>query len=191
MGSSLVTRSEYKSYANITSTNFDAQIDSLIPKISELIKSYCRRTFIDYVNDSKIETTNGGYGPALNLVEYPVIAVQSVDYSEDYGQTYTSLEEYVDYAVDIENGQIVNILSGDWPKVVNGYQISYTGGYETLPDDLKLAAFDLITYYMKNDSAIHSNKAPGTNSVQIEYVTSTALPSHIKRILDLYKASWD
>jgi hypothetical protein len=174
-----------------TSTNFDAQIDSLIPKISELIKSYCRRTFIDYVNDSKIETTNGGYGPALNLVEYPVIAVQSVDYSEDYGQTYTSLEEYVDYAVDIENGQIVNILSGDWPKVVNGYQISYTGGYETLPDDLKLAAFDLITYYMKNDSAIHSNKAPGTNSVQIEYVTSTALPSHIKRILDLYKASWD
>ncbi len=191
MGTALVTRAEYKSYANIASTNFDSQIDSLIPKVSELVKTYCRRTFIDYVEDSKIDITNGGYGAALNLTEYPVIAVQSVDYSEDYGQTYTSLTEFTDYVLDIENGQVVNISTGDWPKLVNGYQITYTGGYEELPTDLKLAVFDLITYYMKNDSAIHSNKAPGTNSVQIEYVTSTALPSHIKRILDLYKASWD
>lgn len=68
--------------------------------------------------------------------------------------------------------------------------MSYTCGYETLPEDLKLAAFDLVTYYRKNDGAIHSPKAPGSNSVQIEYISTASLPAHIRRILDLYVADY-
>ncbi len=70
------------------------------------------------------------------------------------------------------------------------YKLTYTAGFEVLPEDLKLAIFDLTTYYMKNDMAVHSNKAPGTNTVQIEYVTTTNLPSHIKRVLDQYAANY-
>lgn len=192
MGLPLVTRSEYKNYVGITSPNSDATIDALIPKISEFVKTYCRRTFVDYVSDAKVETTNGGYGANIYLKEGPIIAVSSVDYSSDYGQTYTSLTEFVDYVVDIENDCITSLSStGEFTKAINGYQITYTAGYETLPADLKLAIFDLITYYIKNDTAVHSPKAPGTNSVQIEYITSSALPAHIRRILDLYKWSWD
>ena len=47
---------------------------------------------------------------------------------------------------------------------------------------------DLINYYVRNDSAIHSQKAVGANAVQIEYITSTSLPAHIKRVLDQYTA---
>lgn len=190
MGLSLVTKEEYKSYVGINSTNSDDIIDAIIPKVSNYVKTYCRRTFIDYVNDYKVETTNAGYGSAIVLKEYPLLSVSSVDYSEDYGQTYTSLVEFTDYIVDLEEGNIVS-LSDDFPKVLNGYQITYTAGYETLPEDLKLAILDLITYYIKNDMAVHSPKSPGTNSVQVEYITSSALPAHIRRVLDLYKASWD
>lgn len=192
MGLPLITRAEYKAYVGITSPNSDTVIDALIPKVSELVKNYCRRTFIDYVNDAKVETTSGGYGENLLLTEYPVISVTSVGWSEDYGQNYTDLVEFTDYVVEVEKGYIVALsASGEWDKCLNGYQVTYTAGYETLPEDLKLAVMDLVTYYIKNDASVHSPKAPGTNSVQIEYITSSAFPAHIKRVLDLYKASWD
>lgn len=190
MGTNLITRSEYKAYVGINSTNSDDVIDAIIPKVSEYVKTYCRRTFVDYINDAKLETTSAGYGDKITLSEYPVLSVSSVDYSYDYGQNYTSLEEFVDYVVDTNDATIV-ALSGDWPKTINGYQITYTAGYETIPLDLKLAVMDLVTYYMKNDMAVHSPKAPGTNSVQVEYITNSALPAHIRRVLDLYKGSWD
>lgn len=52
----LVTLAEYKSFVGITSTNFDTEVKSLIPMISEYVKTYCDRTFIDYYDDSKVET---------------------------------------------------------------------------------------------------------------------------------------
>jgi hypothetical protein len=75
--------------------------------------------------------------------------------------------------------------------LINGYKVTYTAGFETIPEELKLAVMDLITYYIKNDAAIHSSKAPGTNTVQIEYVTTTNLPAHIKRVLDQYAANYN
>ncbi len=189
MGLPLVTIAEYKAYAGITSDTLDSIITAIIPKVSQLVKSLCRRTFVDYVNDSKIEVFNGGLGSKLYLVEYPLISVGSVEISADYGANYTELTEFTDFAVDQEDGSIVSI-AGNFPKYINGYKVTYTGGYEELPEDLKLAVLDLVTYYVKNDASVHSPKAPGTNSVQIEYITSTALPSHIKRVLDLYVGSF-
>lgn len=50
---------------------------------------------------------------------------------------------------------------------------------------------DLVTYYVKNDMSVHSPKAPGTNTVQIEYVLSTTLPAHIRRVLDQYTGNFN
>lgn len=189
MGADLVTLAEYKAYAGITSTNQDAEITSIIPKASQLIKSICRRTFVDYVNDTKEEVYSGGWDK-LYLKEYPLLNVLSVETSTDFGNTYTELVEFTDYAIDREDGSIVAIYP-PFPKYINGYKITYTGGYEELPEDLKLAVLDLVTYYLKNDMSVHSPKAPGTNSVQIEYITTANLPAHIRRVLYLYTASYD
>jgi hypothetical protein len=59
-----------------------------------------------------------------------------------------------------------------------------------MPEDLKLAVLDLVTYYVKNDMAVHSPKSPGTNTVQIEYITKNTLPAHIARVLDQYTANY-
>jgi hypothetical protein len=192
MGTNLVTLAEYKEYANITSTKQDAIISPLLSKVSDLVKSICRRSFIDYIDDSKVETTNGGYGSKLYLQELPLISVTEVEYSSDNGFTYTDLVEYTDYVVDIE-GECISTIdpSIEFSKKLNGYRITYTAGYESVPNDLKLAVLDLITYYIKNDGSVHSPKAPGTNSVQIEYITTNSLPAHISRVLNLYKLSWD
>lgn len=192
----LITLEEYKAYAGISSTNQDSEIEVLIPIVSKFVKTYCRSGLVDYVNDAKIEYSNGGNTEIL-LNEYPIISILGVEYSEDYGQTTTDLVEYTDYVLDLENNKILPlpVSSSDnptvFPRLINGYKISYYAGYETLPEDLKVAVFDLVTYYLKNDGSVHSPKAPGTNSVQIEYITSTSLPAHIARVLNLYKLSWD
>jgi len=191
MGLDLVTLAEYKTYVGISSTNQDAEIRSLIPKVSQLIKNLCRRTLVDNVNDSKTEIFSGGKGGNLYLREYPLIAIQSFEYSEDYGATYTELIEFKDFAVDYEDGSLVNIASNNWSKMINGYKVTYTAGYEVIPEDLKLAVFDTITYYLRHDTAVHSNRNVGSNTVQIEYITNVSLPAHITRVLNLYIGSFD
>jgi hypothetical protein len=188
MGLSLVTKAEYKAYAGITSTTQDTAIDSIIPKVSELVKTICNRTFIDYINDPKVEYYDGGTNSHL-VTEYPLIAISTIEYSNDYGNTFSELVEFVDYVISKRDDTIKSINGNSFPYKINSYRITYTGGYEVVPADLKLAVLDLVTYYIRNDMAVHSNKAPGGNTVQIEYVVTTNLPAHIKRVLDLYTSS--
>lgn len=184
MGNNLVTKAEYKTYAGISSPNQDAEIDGLIPKVSQLVKTYCRTSFVDNVDDAKVEVFKGGEF-SLYLKEFPVLSIASVEYSSDYGQNYTELTEFIDWVFDLNNTAVISPIV-PFPLAINGYRISYTCGYEVLPEDLKLAVMDLVTYYRKNDGAVHSSKAPGTNTVQIEYISTTTLPAHIRRILDQY-----
>ena len=150
MGLPLITKSEYKAYVGINSTNTDDLIDSLIPKVSSLVKTLCKRTFIDYVDSPKVEYSEGGSN-TIDLKEAPII----------------------------------------FPEATNGYRVTYIAGFLQVPEDLKLALFDLVTYYIKNDSSVHSNKAPGSNTVQIEYVINTGLPAHIRRVLDQYTMNYN
>lgn len=189
MGKALVTLQQYKDYEGISSPNNDTEISSIIPRVSQLVKNYCRRTFIDYYDEATTEMFAGG-DDILYLSEAPLVSIQSFEYSSDFGKTYTSLVEYTDWVYDSVRQGIVPITVAEFPSYVNGYKVTYTGGYEFVPEDLQIAVLDLVTYYRQNDAAVHSPKAPGTNSVQIEYISTTNLPAHIKRILDLYVADY-
>ena len=208
MGLPLVTRAEYKAYMGISSTSSDSVIDTLIPKVSELVKTICRRTFVDYVDEDKVEYNEGGTN-SLQLEEYPVLSISSLEYSTDYGSTYTTLTEYTNYALSKATNSVIPILmttppievmgytpygtrqSPVFPYAVNGYRITYTAGYTEIPQDLKLAILDILAYYIKNDSSVHTHKNVNPNSMQIEYLSNTHFPAHIKRILDLYTASYN
>lgn len=183
MALNLITRAEYKAYAEISSTNSDTVIDILIPNVTKLVKNYCRRTFVDYVDEDITEVFSGAV-PYFMLSEAPIITISSFDYSVDYGQTYTPLVQYTDWVLDGE--LILPLLATEFPRQIRGYKIVYRAGFDDVPDDLKLAVMDLVTYYRKNDTSVNALKHVNTNSMQIEYLSDTALPSHIKRILDLY-----
>ena len=191
MATNLVTRTEYKTYAGISSTNSDAEIDQLITQVSELVKTYCRRTFVDNLDDAKVENFSGGGFYTYYLKEYPIVQVSSVEYSSDYGQTYTALTQYTDWVYDPSITAIRSLAVTGFTDVINGYRVTYTCGYENgIPADLKVAILDLISYYRRNDSAIHSTKVISPNTMQVEYVSSSAFPAHIKRVLDMYMADY-
>jgi hypothetical protein len=188
MGLNLTSKADYKAYAGIKSTNEDAAIDFIIPKVSQLVKSYCNRTFVDYWITPKTEIFNGGVQKFI-LAETPVAVVSSVQGSTDYGQTWTNLTQYQEWVQ--EDDTILSLDStGYFPKIIKGYKVTYTAGYDDVPNDLELAILDLITYYRRNDGAVHSTKHPGSNTVQIEYISTTSLPAHIRRVLDLYRADY-
>ena len=184
MGLPIITKTEYKTYAGLTTPNHDAEIETLIPKVSAFVKNYCRTSFIDYVGDPKVEHFNGGTNFFI-LKETPILQIQSFEASYDYGKTYSTLVEYTDWALDNSIQCVRSISTAGFPERINGYKVTYTAGYETIPEDLKLAVCDMITYYRQNDSAVHSSKLPGSNAVPIEYITSSSLPANIRRVLDL------
>ena len=183
MGDSLITLAQYKASVGITSTNQDVRINALIPRVSEFVKNYCGKTFIDYVFTSKVEVFNGDT-LTLILKEEPVLAVSEVSYSTDYGQTYTALVKYTDW-VDDDN-QIRPISSVEFAKKILGYKVTYTAGYDELPEDLIRATIDLVSYYLRNDGTVNAVKSVNSASKQIEYISNASLPSYIRRILDNY-----
>ena len=185
----LITKLEFKKYLGLTTTTKDVEIDFLIPLVSKLVKTYCRRTFVDYYFDLKTEYSDGGGLIELILEETPINQVVEVARSTDYGQNWTALVEYTDWISTGYGIRALNELRGFY-QLVKGYRIIYTGGYELVPDDLKLAVMDLIEYYMKNNSAVHVNRDIAPNTTQIQYVQSSQFPSHIKRVLDQYVADY-
>lgn len=187
MGANLVTLQEYKTYAGINSTNQDSMLNSLIERTSQYVKTHCRRSFIDYVDEAKIEFFNGGVRHFL-LAETPVIRVASVQYSTDYGQTYTPLTKHTDWVVSED--RVYSLARLGFPESINGYKVSYFAGYETTPPDLKQAVLDLVRFYARSDTAIHSSRPVAANTKQTEYIVETTLPGHIKRVLDLYVADY-
>ncbi len=184
MATDLVTLAEYKAYQSISSNTQDSTISALIPTVSELIKTICRSRLVDYVDDAKIEVFPGGL--ELVLMEAPLIGISSIELSSDFGSTYTLLTEFTDWAFDSYSQTIKSTTSPTFASLINGYRVTYNAGYDPLPLDLKLAVMDTITYYLKNNTAIHSPKAPGSNTIQIEYVTKARLPAQIQRVLDMY-----
>ena len=189
MANNLITLAEYKAYIGISSTTQDTAITTLLPQVSALVKSICRRTFVDYVDTTKVEISKGSPTNRIILQETPLLLVDAVEFSYDYGANYTTLEPLIDYVVDQDSDAIELIATPylDYIKT-NAYRITYTAGYQDVPPDLKLAVADLVNYYIRNDGAVHSQKNIGANSIQIEYITKTQLPAHISRVLDLYTA---
>lgn len=183
MGCDLIKLADYKKYVGITSNNQDTIIEILIPRISQFVKTYCNRTFADFTYDPKVEVLEGN-SSRLILAETPVIEIVSVEYSNDYGQTYSALTEFTDWVLD--GDYILPIGVDSFPKAIRGYKITYKAGYDPLPEDLVQAIMDLVTYYRKNDGGVNTTKFSNTTNMQIEYISGQALPAYIKRILDQY-----
>ena len=181
MAKDLITLEEYKLYAGISSIEQDDKLASLISNVSALIKTYCCRSFVDFYDTPAEEYFNGEYNQ-LMVREYPIKDVLSVSYSGDYGVTYTELTSGTNFVID-RMADVLVLVDGVTRKGVNSIKVQYFGGYEEVPADLKLAALDLVQYYAKSEN----NPKKVNGFVSVEYVISADFPSHIKRVLDLYR----
>jgi len=190
----LTTSAEYKDAEGINSPKEDARIDVLVPAVSQLVKTYCGNSIIDFYSTNKSETLSVDWDTyAIQLTESPVNTIVSVSERRSYSESYSTLTTAAyEYYLDTTTDSLIRTNSFgqiNWPKGVGAVQVVYTAGYATVPEDLKLAVFDLITYYLKDEHK--ERRVLAGASIQNQSTTSmrnnVAFPDHIKRVLDLYK----
>ena len=191
----LCTRDDYKAYKKIEHAKDDSQIDVLVTSISELVKTYCGSTLIDYYSSNKTETFDiFDTGTAeVFLTESPLVSVSSVQERDSITDSYTTLTVNTDYYVDTEHDRIFRIdgavSSKAWPRGFASVKIVYRAGYSTTPQDLRLAIYDLITYYLKEEYKGRKSLAGATlqNETSTSINQDIGFPDHIKRVLDMYR----
>ena len=187
----LITLDDYKSFQGISSTKDDDKLELLVPSVSQLVKTYCANTIIDFYTSAKIEYFTLDYATHLiQLTESPIVLVSSVEIKESFTGSYTTLTS-TDYFVDDKTDSLIRVAGNtykDWPEGPNSVKVTYTAGYSETPLDLKLAVVDLITYYARDEYKIRQTLSGATReNPESSTRNSPAFPDHIKRVLDLYK----
>ena len=197
----LVTLQQYKDFAGLTSIKNDARINVVIDQVSQLVKTYCGSTIIDYASTNKVEYKNikDSIVDTIILDESPLIQVVSVQERTSQADAYVTLitensdsSGKYEYVVNDDSDSITRTSgSGNksWPKGPKSVKVVYKAGYVSTPDDLKLAVFDLIKYYLKDERKERMTIAGATveNAVSSSLTGNIGFPDHIKRILDMYK----
>jgi hypothetical protein len=190
----LITLQDYKTAEGITQPKDDARLNILIPSISQLIKTYCGNSFVDYYSSNKAETFDINWSThVVQLTETPVNALVSVQERASYSSSYTTLTTGAyEYSLDANTDSILRTNSAgyqNWPQGVGSVKITYTAGYSAVPADLKLAVLDLVTYYLKDEHKLRQSIAGASlqNQGSSTQRDNVGFPDHIKRVLDLHK----
>ena len=103
----LITLDEYKASEGIQSTKDDARINSLISAVSQLVKTYCNNTFVDYYAANKTEYFNNNYKTtSIQLTESPVNTVVSVKERIGIASDYKTLTVNKEYYLDSDTDSI-------------------------------------------------------------------------------------
>ncbi|OUX41911.1 hypothetical protein CBE37_04220 [bacterium TMED277] len=192
----LVTTNEYKDAEGIRGEKEDDRLNVIVPQVSDLVKKYCGTSFVDYYSTNKVETfsISDNYTSTIIVSESPLTAVDVVQERTSYSGDYSTLTTgNYEYYVDLESDAIIRTdeqgNTKNWAKGVGSVKITYNAGYSECPKDLKLAIFDLITYYIKDEHKQRQTLGGATlqNQGTSGMRTSTDFPDHIKRVLDLYR----
>jgi hypothetical protein len=142
----IATVADVKAYAGISTTNTDAVLAILLAGMIDAIGSYCNR---DFTSAQRYEYRNGNGSKKMQLVGYPVTAVNAV--SIDGVSIPPSVNGSSGFSF-IPQGRIL-MLPGGYKQFTEGDRnvyIDYVGGYGDAagkapwPDDLKLACIMMV-----------------------------------------------
>ena len=185
----LITLDYYKIMEGIASTKEDEKLEILITSVSQLVKTYCANSIVDYYSVNKTEYFNLDYPiEIIQLTESPVKEIVSVDIKEIQDTSYTVLAAS-EYYLDDKTDSLIRISGTSttaWPKGPGGIKVVYKAGYADTPADLKLAVVDLVTYYHRDEHKQRQTLSGATQENQDRGV-SKGFPDHIRRVLDLYR----
>ena len=197
----LITLQQYKDFAGLTGVTMDSRINVIVDSVSKLVKTYCGTSIIDDYSSAKTEyfDIKDSSTTRVMLDEGPINAVTSVSERESQADSYVTLitensdsSGKYEYIVDSITDSIIRTneeVDKSFPKGRKAVKVVYTAGYSSTPDDLKLALFDLVKYYLKDERKERMQIAGAMieNPVSTSIANNSDFPDHIKRILDMYK----
>lgn len=165
----IITTAQYKTYAGITGTAQDAQLNVIIPALQDELEIATGRKF-----DAAafVERIDGADSPTLGVRNYPINSVASVTLINRAGTVVTTYAS-TGYKIEGSTGLISRQCGGFWggsdyyaplqnplvferaPEFPDGWrniEVSYNGGYADvdMPPSLKLLMYDLTTTTLAN-----------------------------------------
>ena len=188
----LITLADYKQIEGLTNPKDDFRINQLIDSVSQLVKTYCGNSIVDFYTTNKVETVNMDWDTHIvQLTESPVNTIVSVEKRDSVTESYTTVPT-TDYYLDATTDSVLYVTGStykNWPRGAGSVKITYTAGYSACPTDLRLAVVDLIKYYMKDErkERMSIGGASIENPVSTSLRNNIGFPDHIKRVLDLYR----
>lgn len=184
----LITLDEYKAYVGKSKTDDDGKITFLISSVSALIKAYVGHSIIDNWEEPIVEDIYTPYDAnTLYLPAHPVRDIISVE--EVTGGWMGGLDSTIhyplvfnsDYTFNVSNGYISRV-GGTWNRHV---RVTYRAGFAQTPAQVKLAAIELVRYYM--DEGWKPNRTMQGANMAGPVAEADGIPKHIAVMLDHYK----
>lgn len=168
IGEEPVSLDEVKQYLRVDFTDDDTLITFLIRTARE----YCEQI----LNASLVEKRSEYYlneFPAENYIKIPkppLVTVESVTIKDSEGIENT-FNDYVVVENEFEESKI--LATNGWPNIelypANPIKITYTAGYSTVPEPIKMAILLLITHWYENREII------GQTTSQINFSVNALL----------------
>ena len=163
----LISTSEYKAYAGISGTGDDTAIGVYVNIANAWIARMCGRTF---ESATYTEYYDGDGTDTLVLKNTPITSITSIKFRNADDTLDTALSSTL-YRVDLATG-VIKLLgstrvwgyddtssglpatelvySSRFTEGHQNWQVVYVGGYATIPDDLKYAAYLTVDLLFNN-----------------------------------------
>ena len=174
----ILTLADFKTYAGINSPNDDTKHQLFVDSANKYVESYCNRKFAD-TNETDRITYEGE--DVIILPHVPINSFTSIT-TVSTGATIPSSA----YIVDAKKGYIHILEPNLFSKTKFDTMLVYSHGMITPPEDLKLATYEIATYYLKRE--FNSNKRAANESMDTPAMpVSQLIPPHIRTILENYR----
>lgn len=181
----LVTLSETKTYLDISSSDFDTVLENLIDGVTDFVESQIggRRIAQESYSNEEYDID----GRFIFLKQWPVDSDSTFTVERRTGAldnpNWETKTEGKDYEPYYEEGYIDFFVPETARKL---YRVSYTAGYDPIPNDLKMLAWKLIGQVFNKRTA-EGLKSEDAGSWSVSFLTMTEKDPIVRQTLDAYK----
>ena len=185
----LITLQQFKDAEQISNPKDDYKISRIIDSVSQMVKTYCGNSFVDFYSTNKVETFSINWDTyVVQLTESPVNSIVSVQKRDSVEASYDTVNTS-DFYLEVSTDSVFYVSGSgyqNWPLGAGAVKVTYTAGYSAVPTDLQIGVIDLINYYFKDEHKTRRT-LQGATMENAPSGEGRGFPDHIKRVLDMYK----
>jgi len=179
----LTTLNQFKLQIDLSAaiTNLDTRLEMYINAASQVIESYCNRSFKQMTHT---EFQHGARSNIILLAQWPITSVTEVNIDQDKLFGASTIIPATQYSISDRNTSLS--VSMKTPGGQNNVKIVYVAGYANIPSDLELAciwAAEWFYHGQKRQDMGRTSVSKGDESVGV----LSAMPEMILELLQNYK----
>lgn len=185
--STFCSTAQVKAYIGDMSSASDTVLDDLTRQVTRLIQ---RMTGADIFATDRVVKADGHGASELVLPERPIISISAVYESREIPRVYdatTQLSDGEDFFRDDEAAILYRRPGDVWASGPQAVRVDYRSGFETVPDDVQLAAIRLCATIFLQRKRLGMSSQSGAD-MSTAYYDHRAMPIDVADVIDRYRS---